>query len=126
MRGGYTLIEVIVVLVLIALAATLVAPAFTARRGAAPVLAALIGQARATAIRRGEAMYLRVEPSGSWRLDGAASLEAGAVATGHVTAALAAPLTIVFSPLGSCAPDVESVAAAEPLGVDPLTCETAP
>lgn len=126
MPRGYTLIEVIVVLVLMALAVTLVAPALIARRDAAPALAALVGQSRATAIRRAEAVYLRIEASGAWRMDGAASSQVDAIATGRVTPAPAAPLTLVFSPLGSCAPDVATAPAAEALGLDPLTCEATP
>ena len=126
MSNGYTLIEVVVVLVLMALAAALVAPTFIAPRTDARAVVALVGQARATEIRRGEAVHLRIEPSGAWRLDGAASPEAGALATGRLTPAPAAPLTLIVSPLGSCAPDVVSAPAAEALGLDPLTCEATP
>lgn len=126
MSKGYTLIEVVVVLVLMALAVGLVAPALTGRQHSTAGIIALIGEARATAIRRAEAVYLRIEGSGAWRMDGAASSQAGAIAMGRVTPAPDAPLTLVFSPLGSCAPDVATAPAAAPLGLDPLTCEAAP
>lgn len=126
MPKGYTLIEVVVVLVVMALAAGLVVPALTVRRHPTAGVIALIGEARAVAIRRAEAVYLRVEASGAWRMDGAASSRAGAIATGRLAPAPAVPLTLVFSPLGSCAPDVETAPAAEPLGLDPLTCEATP
>jgi prepilin-type N-terminal cleavage/methylation domain-containing protein len=126
MTNGYTLIEVIVVLVLMALAAALVAPAFVTPHRPEAAIMTLIGQARALAIRRAEAMELRIEVSGAWRLDGGASQQAGPVATGAISPAPAAALTLVFSPLGSCASDVATASAAEPLHLDPLTCEAAP
>jgi len=126
MTHGYTLIEVIVVLVLIAIAAALVAPAFVTPRNPEAAIMAVIGQARALAIRRAEAMELRIEPSGAWRLDGAASQQTGRVATGTISPAPAAALTLIFSPLGSCASDVATASAAEPLRLDLLTCEAAP
>lgn len=125
MSKGYTLVELIVVLVLLAMAAMLVAPAVLHRDGAG-VLASLIGQARATAIARAEAVALRIERSGAWRLDGLASSEAGAIALGRLPSPPATALTLIFSPLGTCAPDIETGAAAEPLRLDPLTCEGAP
>lgn len=125
MSKGYTLVELIVVLVLLTMAAMLVAPAVLRRDGAG-ALAALIAQARATAIGRAEAVALRIEPSGAWRLDGLASTEAGAIALGRLPSPPATALTLIFSPLGTCAPDIETGAAAEPLRLDPLTCEGAP
>ena len=124
MSRGYTIIEVIVVLVLLTLAASVVAPAF-ARRDDRAALAVLIARARATAIRRAEAVALRVEPSGAWRLDGLASTQPAAIATGVLSPLPAAAFTLIFSPLGTCAPEVETAAAAEPLRLDPLTCEVA-
>ena len=122
MSRGYTIIEVIVVLVLLTLAASVVAPAF-ARRDDRAALAVLIARARATAIRRAEAVALRVEPSGAWRLDGLASTQPAAIARGVLSPLPAAAFTLIFSPLGPCAPEVETAAAAEPLRLDPLTCE---
>lgn len=123
--SGYTLIEVMVVLLLLTLVALLVAPALR-QRDDPERLAALVGQARITALRRGEALALRLEPSGAWRLDGLASGDTAAITQGVLSPAPAAPLTLIFSPLGTCAPDVATAAAAEPLGFDPLTCEHAP
>ena len=123
--NGYTLIEVIVVLLLLTLGALLVAPT-PQQRDDPEKLAALVGQARITALRRGEALALRLEPSGAWRLDGLASGDGAAIAQGVVSFAPAAPLTLILSPLGTCAPDVATAAAAEPLRLDPLTCERSP
>src|SRR5881396_118968 len=122
---GYTLIEVLVVLVVMGLAAALVAPAFLPRRSDPDGVVGLVRHARAAAIRRAEEISLQIEASGAWRLDAAASLQAGAIATGRISSPPPATLTLVFSPLGSCSPDVESAAAGQALGLDPLTCEAA-
>ena len=117
MRRGFTLVEMLVVLVLLGLAAALVAPAFTntpAKR--TTELVELIGAARDAAVRRGEVVSLHVERSGAWQVEG--------VAAGKLTTPLAAaPFTLVLSPLGSCAFDVRSDAAARAIKLDPLTCE---
>ena len=125
MRNGYTLIEVIVVLVLIALAAAFVAPAIIVPQDRASPITKVIGQARALAIRRAEAVELRIEPSGAWRFDGLASEQTGALGTGTISPPPNAAITLVFSPLGSCAPDVTTASAAASVHVDPLTCEIA-
>ena len=66
--------------------------------------------------RRGEVVSLHVERSGAWQVEG--------VAAGKLTTPLAAtPFTLVLSPLGSCAFDVRSDAAARAIKLDPLTCE---
>ena len=123
MSKGYTLIEVIVVLVLMALAAALVAPAFVAPRDRGAAITRIIGEVRALAIRRAEAMELSIEPSGAWRVDGVATAQTGPLATGTISPAPAVALVLVFSPLGSCAPSVTTAAAAGFLQLDPLTCE---
>ena len=68
-------------------------------------------------------MWLRVERSGTWRLDGDASAAQGAVAKGRLDVAPAGGFTLVISPLGSCAFDVRSDAAARAITLEPLTCE---
>jgi prepilin-type N-terminal cleavage/methylation domain-containing protein len=125
MSRGYTLLEVIVVLFLLTLAASVVAPAFVAPRDPAAASMRVIGQARALAIRRAEALELRIEPSGAWRLDGVASTQAGALATGTISPAPRIAVTLLFSPLGSCAPDVVTTSTTA-MNLDPLTCEATP
>ncbi len=126
MTHGYTLIEVIVVLVLMALAASLVAPAFVAPQARQAAITEVIGQARALAMRRAEAVELRIELSGAWRVDGTAATTTGPLTAGTISPAPSAALTLVFSPLGACASDVVTAGAAEVLHLDPLTCEAAP
>jgi len=111
-----------VVLILIGLAAALVAPALIAPRRE-PDLKALLGRARDAAARRGEMVYLQIEPSGTWRLEGGANPLEGTLASGRIEPFLTAPATLVVSPLGSCAFDVRSGAAAQVVALDQLTCE---
>ena len=119
---GFTLVEILVVLILMGLAAALVAPALIAPRRE-PDLKALLGRARDTAARRGEMVYLQIEPSGTWRLEGGANPLEGTLASGRIEPFLTAPATLVVSPLGSCAFDVRSGAAAQVVALDQLTCE---
>src|SRR5205823_3715522 len=85
MQRGFTLVEMLVVLTLLGLAAALVAPAILpARHTDASQFAALVAASRDAALRRAEVIWLRVERSGAWRLDGDASAAQGAVATGRL------------------------------------------
>ncbi|HEX7942394.1 MAG TPA: type II secretion system protein [Gemmatimonadaceae bacterium] len=120
---GFTLIEVLVVLALMGLAAGLVAPALLHARRQRPTLGSLIPTAREEAARRGEMVYLRVTGSGQWRMEGAASSAAGPFAAGRVEPFPGVPLTLIVSPIGTCAFDVPSAAAARVIRLDPLTCD---
>ena len=119
---GFTLVEILVVLILMGLAAALVAPALIAPRRE-PDLKTLLGRARDAAARRGEMVYLQIEPGGTWRLEGGANPLEGTLASGRIEPFLTAPATLVVSPLGSCAFDVRSGAAAQVVALDQLTCE---
>jgi prepilin-type N-terminal cleavage/methylation domain-containing protein len=121
--GGFTLIEMLVVLVLLGMAAALAAPALRSFRPARPALGSLIPGARDAAARRGETVYLRIAESGEWRMEGATSSTAGPLATGRVDPFPGLPLTIIVSPLGSCAFDLRSTQAGRLIRLDPLTCE---
>ncbi len=121
---GFTLVELVVVLVLLALAATLAAPALRPRSdGALRGLAGLIPGARSAAARRGETMHLRIAASGDWHLEGGASPAGGPVLTGHVEPFRGLPLTLIVSPIGTCGFDARSAAAATAIRLDPLSCE---
>ena len=128
MRRGFTLIEMLVVLVLIGVLAGLVGPALLPAKDEPDpnALAPVIDAAREAAVRRSETVYLRIEASGAWRIDGGASLEEGPLASGRIDDARLADgtgATLVVSPFGSCAFDVRSARAARTLPLDPLTCE---
>jgi prepilin-type N-terminal cleavage/methylation domain-containing protein len=121
--GGFTLIEMLVVLVLLGMAAALAAPALRSFRPPRPALSSLIPGSRDAAAKRGETVYLRIAESGVWRMEGAASSDAGPIATGRVDPFPGLPLTIIVSPLGSCAFDLRSTEAARSIRLDPLTCK---
>jgi len=123
-RSGFTLIEILVVLILMGLAAALVAPALLPHHHHdQSALSALLASAREVAARRGEVVYLHIDPTGQWRMEAGANPLAGTLATGSVPPFLTASVTLMVSPLGSCAFDVRSAAAAGAVALDPLTCQ---
>src|SRR2546427_1256479 len=81
-RSGFTLIEILVVLILMGLAAALVAPALLPHHHDQSALSALLGSAREVAARRGEVVYLHIDPTGQWRMEAGANPLAGTLATG--------------------------------------------
>lgn len=124
MRPGFTLVELIVVLVLIGLTLGLIAPALRSPpepsdAGLEPVLRA----GRLAAVRRGEPVTVRIEPGGAWRAD--ARIGEEAIAAGTLASGPGRSVTLVFSPLGTCAADVRTAAHGIP-PLEPLTCETVP
>ena len=123
--AGFTLIEVIVVLVVMVIAVGVVAPAFlpSPSEQAQPQLGRLLREARGAAVSRGETVYVRLGSSGEWVLEGAASLTGGAIARGSLGDYAGPAATIVVSPVGTCAFDVRSTAAWTVVTLDPLTCE---
>ena len=125
MRSGFTLVEVLVVLVVMGLMVGLVAPAIIARpeRDERDSLAPAIRFAREAAVRRSEMMYLRIDPSGAWRVEGGSSSEDGPLATGRFDRYDGGAATLVASPVGTCAFDALSARAAGALDLDPLTCQ---
>jgi prepilin-type N-terminal cleavage/methylation domain-containing protein len=124
-RSGFTLIELLVVLVVMSLMVGLVAPAVIPRpapdeRGS---LAPAIRFAREAAVRRSEIVYLRVDASGAWRVDGASSSEDEPLASGRIDRYAGGAATLIASPLGTCAFDARSARTGKAFGLDPLTCE---
>ena len=122
-RGGFTLIEMLVVAVLLAMAAALVVPTIRSMLPPRTGLGALVPAARKAAERRGEAIYLRIRKSGDWRMDGEASTDTGPIATGRVNPFPGLPLTLIVSPRGSCAFDPQSSRAARSIRLDSLPCK---
>ncbi len=120
--GAFTLIELLVVLVLLGLAAALAAPALRPREPAGAGLETLVSTARETAVRRGETLSLQVAASGEWRLDGETPAQAKPLGSGRLAPFTGLPLTLLFSPVGTCAFDARSGAAARAIRLDPLAC----
>jgi prepilin-type N-terminal cleavage/methylation domain-containing protein len=124
-RGGFTLIEMVVVLLVIGMAAAVAAPALLRSRPAEAGFSALLDNARETAIRRGESVHLRIGTSGEWKIEGSASATPEVLVEGRVDPFLKHSLTLLVTPTGSCALDVPSAQTAGDLRLDPLTCQVA-
>lgn len=112
-RGGFTLVEMVVVLVILSIAAAAVAPALLRPSAPAEVEAAaqvvkMLGGARRLAVERGEAVSLTLDPAArTWRAAAEPvgdSLAAGALELppGVAIAPAGAP-RFVFRPLGGAA-----------------------
>ncbi|HEX6369728.1 MAG TPA: GspH/FimT family pseudopilin [Longimicrobium sp.] len=110
-RGGFTLVEVVVVLVILAVAAAAVAPALLSPAPRGPARAAagvgrMLASARRLAVDRGEAVSLTLNPAaGTWRAaaePAGDSLAAGRIPLpeGVTLAAAPGPARFVFHPLG--------------------------
>lgn len=123
--GGFTLVEILVVIVVLGLVVGVVAPAvLPPRRDEVDAdLARLIRSARAAAAARQETLFVRLAPSGDWRIEGADTDGAGDVAAGTLRAYAGPAGTIIVSPVGTCAFDVQSTAGAAAIPLDPMTCE---
>jgi prepilin-type N-terminal cleavage/methylation domain-containing protein len=120
---GFTLLELVVVLIVLSLAAALAAPALTRHPDHRESgLAGLIVSAREAAARRGETVHLTIRGSGTWRLVGAASAGDAPIQSGKVDSFPGLPLTLIVSPVGSCGFDARSVKSAEVIRLDPLSC----
>jgi len=122
---GFTLLEMLVVLLLIGMAAALAAPVLLRTNPDWSGFDELIATAREAAVRRGEVLYRRVSTSGQWSLEAANAPTPDPLASGHV-GSVGAPLTLMISPNGSCMFDVATVARGTTLRLDPLTCEVQP
>ncbi len=121
--GGFTLLELVVVLILLSLAAALAAPAL--RRGAgsrATGLESLILGSREAAARRGETIHLSVSSSGDWKMEGTGSRAEGPIQSGRLDSLPGLPFTLIVSPVGSCGFDAASAKADTVIRLDPLTC----
>ena len=105
---GFTLLEIVVTLVILGLAAGLVAPMFRRDPNPASDVRAVVASARETAVRRAQTLVLRVDDRGAWRLipTGDTTL----ISTGILSDG-GQPLTLVIGPLGTCF-NVGSVAVA--------------
>ena len=120
-RRGFTLLELLVVLVLLGLGAFLVMPVLRLP-GPGRTDDGAIERARATAIRRGESVRLSIAADGIWSVRATADTGgtillsgAGADASGS-----GQPQSIVITALGACLP--ERGAAAGALAWDPARC----
>jgi prepilin-type N-terminal cleavage/methylation domain-containing protein len=119
-RTGFTLVEIVVVLVLLGLAATLVAPALLfPPDGPAPSLAEVIRQGREAAVARGTPLLLQVDGDNHWALLSPAGDTPVPLARGVLDDTTRAVFTIRLTPTGLCAPVPQGGSR---VAVDPLDC----
>jgi len=122
--AGFTLLEVIVVLVLLALAAAIVAPSLLSTHPEnSSEIQALVGSTRQAAVRRGETVRLQVDPTGAWQAVAGTEPGGDLLLSGQLASHPASTTDLIFSPLGTCAPSIESVPGEALAAFDPLTCE---
>src|SRR5256712_6125455 len=107
-RSGFTLIEMLVVLILMGLVAVLVVPALFPRHHDQSALNALLVSAREVAARRGEVVYVHIDPTGDWRMEAGAHPPPATLATRRVEPVFIAAVTLLVAPLGRCGLDVRS------------------
>jgi prepilin-type N-terminal cleavage/methylation domain-containing protein len=127
MRRGFTLLELLVVLLVMGLALALVAPTLLphATRARDPLGEAL-DMARQAALRRAETVELEISASGAWTLYAATSPGEAPLSTSRLERwTPRAAVTIVVSPTGTCGIAARSLAAAGQLRLQPFTCEVA-
>lgn len=99
-RTGLTLLEVVVTLVVLGLAAALVSPAITPPHPDPDAeRSRLIARSRESAVQRAQDLVLVIDSSGAWRLFPAATPAEGRTGRGL---APQAPLTLRVSSLGGC------------------------
>jgi prepilin-type N-terminal cleavage/methylation domain-containing protein len=121
---GFTLLEIVVVLIVLGLSAALVAPALLSPRRDAPLsLGAVIAHVQDMAARRAETLVLEVSPGGAWTAFGTASPTERSLAAGEMDApAPGRGFSLRIDPLGSCGQPLEADTLGWRPPVDPLTC----
>jgi prepilin-type N-terminal cleavage/methylation domain-containing protein len=97
---GFTLVEITVTLVLLALMAALVAPDLGTRiRRPRDEIAALIARSRDAAVARAQPLVLELESGGAWQLS---TMNGQELRTGRLTGNRSGALELRLSPTGTC------------------------
>ena len=119
-QPGFTLIEMLVVLAIMALTVVFVTPAV--RPPAEPLvepMQAVIDAARRAAVRRAGTVILRFETDGSWVLQDPRAGMDDVIGTGTLSPPSAEPVRLRINSLGACLPAGDR--STVPL-VDPVRC----
>lgn len=121
-RGGFTLVEVVVVLVLLGLAFALAAPNYRApARAPEDALQRVISAARRVAVQRAGAVTVSFETDGRWVVDGGSASGSARLIAGTLTSPYAIPLQLQISPLGACMLNFPR-GSQRPIIIDPVQC----
>lgn len=120
---GFTLVEILVVLILMGLAAGIVAPALLPPLSGGLDLGRLTHRTQEIAARRAETLRLGIDATGAWRITAVSGEPGDPLAAGRLDSYAGPAARVVVSPLGTCGFDQTSAAAARSFSLDPLTCE---
>ena len=121
-RCGFTLLEVLVVLLLLGLAFALVVPSFRSPRDKQDdAVQRLIDEARRLAVQRAGTVTLSVQADGGWTIESQGSADVLQLEEGRLELAETMPLRVHVSALGACT--VQTVPGAErSITIDPVRC----
>ena len=111
--SGFTLIEVAVTLVVMALAVTLVLPTFSNKSVSQPSVAEVVRNASRLALRRAEWITLRVDARGGWDVHSDTQPDTTALEHGALAASVSLPFVARMSPMGACLTNDMSAIAGE-------------
>ncbi len=122
-RRGFTIVEVVIVLMLVGIALTLAAPGFVRPVGKSEdSMQQIVDFSRRAALERAQSLLLAVGEGGAWSLT-----EHGAPDRPLATGALLSPsepLQVTISPVGICIPAEDSPSGS--VMIDPVTCSVVP
>jgi prepilin-type N-terminal cleavage/methylation domain-containing protein len=113
--SGFTLLEVVVTLLLLGLAAALVATAFRGDPPPRDEFDTVLAQARELAVRRAQSLTLEIDAQGRWKLT--PSGDSSSISAGTIRPSIEAPLKVTISPFGTCLSE-----PVIPPGWDALAC----
>jgi prepilin-type N-terminal cleavage/methylation domain-containing protein len=117
--SGLTLLEILITLIVLGLAAALVVPVFRADTLPDDDLRAVLAGARETAVRRAQTLVLSVNQRGTWKI--AAAHDSTTIASGQFGDGTG-DLRIRVNPLGACLNESGTVA----ITVDAVGCSVVP
>ena len=100
--SGFTLIEVAVTLVVMALVVTLVIPTFSKQTVSHASVADVVRNTSRLALRRAEWITLRVDARGGWDVHSDTQQDTTSLAFGALVASESMPFVIRLSPMGAC------------------------
>ena len=121
-RRGFTLVEILVVLIILGVAFTLTIPSLVSPRAPEDAMQRVVDLARRTAIRRAGGVRLSIEAGGAWSLESSSGLDPD-LGTGTLLWPHAFPVTIHISALGACM--LEAPALQQVVAIDPVRCRLA-